>query len=320
MYNPFSKLKEFWKMSVDHSDGRRDYAVYIFLDLMYCRVRYGAYPDSYFFYQFHRFNRFVASDFLLFRSQSKFWEKFNSQEAHRLFADKYLFNERFKEFINRKYRLVKDSADLREVMRWPEREVIVKPADGMCGRGIFLLDTADRTKMAELNALLGRERFLVEQIVRNAAALRRLNPYSLNTVRVITCIDRSGKVHVISAALRMGSNISCVDNAHSGGIACAVNIEHGIVDSYAGDLEGRKFIVHPLTGEKIIGLQIPHWDKMHAYLERLTRVVPDARYVGWDIAVTDEGFELIEGNTRLDHVLMQGMHLVGCYRQIRSLL
>lgn len=318
---PLAKLKRYWEHARNHSGGKRFYTLYIFFDMLYCRLVFGAYQDAYAMYELHRFNRFQSGDFLTYKTQSRFWRQFNSEEAHRLFVNKFRFNQRFSVFIGRRY-LLADASSTDAVRKFIETvgQVIVKPVDDHCGYGIFRLDGGDASAVENFIASLKERTYIVEELVRNAEALRRLNPHSLNTLRVVTCIDRVGQMHVISATLRMGRGTSCVDNAHSGGIACAVNLDEGIVDSYALDHAGNRFLVHPLTGVTIIGLRIPHWERMMSYLERLAAVEPTARYVGWDIAVTDDGFELIEGNTDHDSDVMQMCHLIGRRRQIRALL
>lgn len=321
MSNPISKLKEYWALAKKHSDDHYQYTWYIFFDMMYCRICYGIYLDSYYEYKLYKFNRFVSGNFLVYKSQSKLWKQFNSNDAHNLFVDKFRFNEKFSEFIKRKYILASEKSrhSVRDFIE-REKNVIVKPVNDHCGIGIFILNAGDKEKVEQFITSLKDQTYIVEEIVTNAEPLKKLNPNSLNTLRIVTCIDGTGKLHIISATLRIGGSVTCVDNAHSGGMACAVNLEHGIVDSYAYDKNGNSYIIHPVTGEQIIGVSIPDWDKIIPYLHRIAFVEPAARYVGWDIAVTDNGFELIEGNTDHDSDVMQMCHLTGRRRQIQSLL
>ena len=46
----------------------------------------------------------------------------------------------------------------------------------------------------------------------------------------------------------------------------------------------------------MIGLQIPHWDKILTTVQEAGKLLPNMRYIGWDIAVTEEGCEIIEAN------------------------
>ena len=53
---------------------------------------------------------------------------------------------------------------------------------------------------------------------------------------------------------------------------------------------------HPASGAYLPGFQIPFWLELTACVHRAMDRVPGMGYVGWDIAVTHDGPELIEGN------------------------
>ena len=53
---------------------------------------------------------------------------------------------------------------------------------------------------------------------------------------------------------------------------------------------------HPASGAYLPGFQIPFWPELTACVRRAMDRVPGMGYVGWDIAVTPDGPELIEGN------------------------
>ena len=53
---------------------------------------------------------------------------------------------------------------------------------------------------------------------------------------------------------------------------------------------------HPASGAYLPGFQIPFWPELIACVRRAMDRVPGMGYVGWDIAVTPDGPELIEGN------------------------
>ncbi len=55
---------------------------------------------------------------------------------------------------------------------------------------------------------------------------------------------------------------------------------------------------HPVTGEVIVGFQIPFWNQIIELVKELAYVVPQVRYVGWNIAITEKRPILIEGNYR----------------------
>lgn len=46
----------------------------------------------------------------------------------------------------------------------------------------------------------------------------------------------------------------------------------------------------------MLGFQIPNWAALLEFVKQAALVVPQVRFVGWDVAVKDDGFELIEAN------------------------
>mgnify|MGYP003150504758 FL=1 len=54
--------------------------------------------------------------------------------------------------------------------------------------------------------------------------------------------------------------------------------------------------LHPDSGYPIADFQLPMFDEVIAFVDKVARHVPQVKYVGWDIAVTPDGPVLIEGN------------------------
>jgi hypothetical protein len=63
--------------------------------------------------------------------------------------------------------------------------------------------------------------------------------------------------------------------------------------------------VHPDTGTRFSGLQMPFWKEVLDLCTRAARVTPNLRSVGWDIALTPEGPVIVEGNPDWDLPMVQ---------------
>lgn len=79
----------------------------------------------------------------------------------------------------------------------------------------------------------------------------------------------------------------------------------GVITTPAANYDGMVFENHPNTGVKIVGFQIPNFDAVKEVASTAARLIPEIRYVGWDIAVTEDSAQLIEGNEYPGHLLMQ---------------
>ena len=87
------------------------------------------------------------------------------------------------------------------------------------------------------------------------------------------------------------------DNFHSGGVAYPLDLENGRVSGPGrNNTELREYTRHPATGYFMPGLALPYWDELKALVRQGMERVPSLGYVGWDIALTPDGPELIEGN------------------------
>jgi len=143
---------------------------------------------------------------------------------------------------------------------------------------------------------------------------------SVNTVRVVTLLDRQGKPHIIAAYLRAGVGDSVVDNGYSGGVSYNVDAKLGVITEPGMLVGGEKdIIVHPQTDIVMVGRQIPHWDKVIDIVTRAAKVHPACRYVGWDVAIRPDGIEFIEGNNRANIEIYEGFSRTGYYSLLKSL-
>ena len=186
---------------------------------------------------------------------------------------------------------------------------MVKPTSASSGHGIHVYKGELITELISQKALL--EEFVVQH-----HKMSELNPSSVNTIRVYTILDKSNTPHILSASIRVGGENSEVDNFHSGGIGYPLDIEHGVVMAAGRSILGKDCLFHPGTGTKMIGFEVPNWTGLVDYIFRATQVFPTARMIAWDVAVLEDGFEMIEGNYNGDPGFMQSPSGKGKKREI----
>ena len=91
------------------------------------------------------------------------------------------------------------------------------------------------------------------------------------------------------------------DNLNRGGIAATVDLasgELGQAQSFIVSevMRGFAYDRHPGTGGQIAGIRLPRWDDVIELGLRAHTHFGGFHSIGWDIAITDEGPVLIEGN------------------------
>lgn len=286
---------------------------------MYNYIIYGCSVDEYNCLFFYERSAKSKKTFVTIRKNRKLDKIFNTEEANKILWDKGLFNEYFKQFNHRQYLQISVNTTDEQLLDFANSNAsgyLVKPDDLYYGKGIY-----KSNGLEELKKLCSSGRsYIVEEIVTNCPELTVLNPTSLNTLRCVTCLDKNGDVHFITIALRTGGKGAVVDNVLSGGTYYHVDIETGIIDRPGMDAYGNgDYLLHPASGVMMPGFKIPRFAEMKDFVIQLAKHLPDARYVGWDIAITPDGFEVIEGNVSPGACSLQ-CDQVGRYKGIRSLL
>lgn len=144
---------------------------------------------------------------------------------------------------------------------------------------------------------LGKD-IIVQEAILQSTEMSKLNPHSVNTVRVLSFLDKDGNIKVYSAIARMGINNSFVDNASSGGITCGIE-ENGRLKAVAYAVNGTKYASHPTTGIKFNDIIVPNYSKIISHAQKLHKIFPHFRLLSWDFAI-DKNNEplLVEVNLR----------------------
>lgn len=269
-------------------------------DMVYMYTHYGFSFDEFLYFRFEDLPLKERLNFVADWEHLGYACCMNSMENDSIFDNKHKTYQTFKPFYRRSLLLFESEEQFPEFEEFVKAhsKFIIKPLDLSCGRGIQIIDSTEPPclKTFFLELLKEQKRFVVEELIVQAAEMAKLHPASVNTVRVPT-IRLDEETLVVNPFLRVGQNGNHVDNAGAGGIICAVDAETGKTFGTA-DENGNRFTTHPQTGEELIGFQIPRWEEAKALVKQMAAVVPTNRYTGWDIALTENGWVLVEANRR----------------------
>lgn len=137
---------------------------------------------------------------------------------------------------------------------------------------------------------------VIQKPLRQSASLSKINPSSVNTVRILTLLRKDGSVRVCSKILRMGIGSAKVDNASSGGITVGINDDGSLKDT-AYFVSGERYKKHPTTGVEFSTVKLPSLDKALEMVSNQAKLLPYFRLVSWDIAFDEtDNPVLIEAN------------------------
>jgi len=279
--------------------------IYYLLDMIWCNLRYGAMDDrDYMRFKFYEKNGYARNQFFTKRRYFRLIKSFDWETFNNLINKDYV-NEHYSEFINRQWIKVTDDTDDETIRRFISRvpEVIVKPLSSEQGHGIFKVNNE---KVDKINSFIKTRKgiYLLEECLENHSLIQEINPSSLNTMRVYTMVDTKGDIHILNTFLRVGGNGSDVDNWGSGGVGYHVN-EEGIVDGYGIDKQFGIHLYHPSTNKKMIGFEVPNYNQLIRFCKDIIEKNTKAIFCGLDIAITPNGFALVEINFPGGHDLLQ---------------
>jgi hypothetical protein len=235
--------------------------------------------------------------------------KMNPKGSREILENKIEFLSFFNQFIRRKFCTLSDIREKAEsaesVLMNSSGLIVLKGSRGQAGAEVEIINTKG-LNIADLKKYMSEKGYdLAEEYVIQHPELMSLSSSGLNTIRIITQLI-SDKVEILGARLRITVN-SKVDNMAAGNIAAPVDIKSGIVcgPGVYSDITKEKAEKHPVTGINIAGFRIPQWDKVISLAERAALHAKANRSIGWDIAVTADHVELIEGNHNWCKLLWQ---------------
>lgn len=232
----------------------------------------------------------------------------NDQKYINILVNKWNCFNFFKEFYKRQVVLVskedvrkKDiNNDVVDFIKTHDK-FIIKPLSLHGGKGFRMIDKGIKSADAESLLLEYLELpeyskgFLLEELIIQDSRMAELHPESVNTIRIST-INLGKTIETKWPVLRMGKGDSVVDNAAAGGIVAAIDETTGTIISAADEQRGSSYTIHPDTHKPLIGFQIPCWNELRETIKTMASMSPDCRIMGWDMALTDKGWVVVECN------------------------
>ena len=172
-----------------------------------------------------------------------------------------------------------------------ENEVILKKGKfSYGGKGIMFWNAQE--SVDELLGFIDESSDVIcQRVIKQHTELSRLNPSSVNTLRIITLVFE-GHIHILSSVVRIGVNGSRVDNASSGGIVCGIK-QNGQLKDVAYTADGEMFLKHP-QGTVFNSVFVPNFNECCEMVTALAkRMLSVSRLISWDIAIDEAGNPLL---------------------------
>lgn len=260
-------------------------------------------PEEYLSYHYELLSKKGRKSYVLNWEKDLFAKKVNPQRCWDILNDKYASYQHFKEFYKRDaigfhFKNVTDELNELRSFLSNKESVIVKPLSGGSGHGVKIFEGAEINDAQKFYSLLSAnyKDCIIEEVIKQDERMARFHPSSVNTLRMPAIRIRE-EIIFLHPGMRIGMGEAIVDNAGSGGILAAIDEVSGIICAAATE-DGREYVIHPETGVPIIGFKIPFWNEAKDFTRQLMEALPEGKYISWDIALSDKGWLMIEGNVQ----------------------
>ena len=285
---------------IDKSKGPR---FFLFFDVIYCKLRFHTSANEYLSYHFYDYKNCFRKNFLLKYHQVHIYRRINNITFTR-FKSKLI--EKIHDLVQREIILVPacgEAAFLDFVKK--HNVVVIKPDRGSCGVGVEKLEYESDEQVLEFFRDIKKD-MLCEEYIHQHKSMNSLNPSSVNTLRIVSMRHDEHNIEIISATLKAGSTVnSFTDNLYGGGIVAEVDVESGIVSTFGFDKKNNRYTHHPVTQTQFIGFNIPNWLDVVTLVKKAHSRLDENKIVGWDVAVTEKGADIVEANSAPSPMVMQ---------------
>ena len=295
---------------------------YIKRDMIFNFVKYGIGYTDYLKGDYVNLTKEEKKDFVTTKSFRKLLRYLNNYKYDACMSDKVVFNRIFKDFIKREFIDLRISSlnDFKNFIK-DKKYVFAKPLTDFGGHRIRKIEVSSIKNLKELyDELINEKLSLIEEEIVQHKELNKLNPYAVNSFRIVTLV-KDGEAHILANALRININDESVVGCQDAYMRLDENghIISKVVDDLANEYE-----CHPIAKIPFKDVTVPFVKESFELALNAALMVPEVRYVGWDIAITEKGPLIMEGNEYPSYGLVQYYLLdnghVGHLKQIRDIL
>lgn len=290
------------------------------LDAGWSVFHYGLALTEYLNYKFYRRNRVERKQYVGVRTQNSFYETVSPSAYKQRYSYKPTFMKEFAAYTKRAF-FVPDGENYEQFLDFIQsrKAFMSKPYDGLAGQGVEKICTKDLTDLKAYYETCVQNHIFLEDLVVQHEEMNVLCPSSVNTMRIMTFNDH-GNPRILWMALRVGNGINAVDNFHAKGMGCLVDMDTGRLVGKAIDKDNVEYSHHPTTGVAFDGFHIPCFEEVKKMVLQAALESDKILVVGWDVAISDQGPVIIEGNRRPGFDMVQVLDDRGRQDMVDSVL
>ena len=297
--------------------------LYVKMDMFKNFLQYKIGYTDYFKSDYINLTKKQKEDFVTSRNFFNILAYLNPREYRVITKDKLIFNQIQRKYIKRDFLDVRTSSEdkIKEFIKGKEY-VFAKPNTDFGGHNIEKPPPPHIKSIKDFKEkLLKNKQYLLEDEIIQHKEVNKINPNAVNTFRIIT-LYKDGKAHILANSFRISLDenpaIQCWD-------AYMRLNEDGTPACKFIDDAGAIFDKHPLTGFEFNKIKkIPYVKESFEMVKEAALLIPEIRYIGWDVAITEDGPVVIEANEYPSYGLIQNYLLnpenPGHLKQIKDVL
>lgn len=267
-------------------------------DVKRCYVKFLAKPQEYFLLGFKDKTNKERSEWITDFIKDTYLKKYAKIERAKELQDKFFVYKKMKAYFKRDACIVTGEKDKDSFLEFAvkHKRFIAKPNAGSFGADTNIWDLKDIPAESVFNQLIANNTsWIIEELIEQLPEMAQFNTTSVNSVRIPTFRTKKG-IEVFGTFMRMGRKGSVVDNAGAGGIFVRIDETSGQIISDGHTEQGDVYVKHPDSNVTFKGFQIPRWNELRELAVKCHSELPEHKYIGWDFALTNNGWVMLEGN------------------------
>lgn len=336
-----SKLEEYWVTATKLSTYSGKPRLWVLAKMLACRLLYNFGPQDYVLFNFNRKPFNAAKTYLRKHQLEALQSSINKKAVRHKLDNKLEFNIKCRQYnlpspeilavvarhgyekYHDDFTFIDTTEALGSLLNVQGNgRYLFKLINGSHGIGIvrfyfkenkFLNDDEQEIDLSHVFSADAASCYILQKCLSPHTLLKQVMPDgSLGTVRMVT--KGCGETFtLLLPCLRIPVGANVADNFSHGkanNLIAAVDHETGLLyRPYASDSAGLGLVeerrTHPSNQFVIEGFQFPFWQEMVDLVKQASLSFSEFNTVGWDVALTENGPCLIEGNWRYDCDLLQ---------------
>lgn len=216
-------------------------------------------------------------------------KKYNNPEYFKYFTDKILFYKKFNKYLMRNWLLLTENyEEYNEFVKKNKVIIATSLKNPKIPNKKYEINQKNKKKIYK--ELIDSDYELIEEEFSQCDEFNKLNKNNIVRIKTITLNNK-----IVASYLYIKDDVELI---------APINIETGIVDYSLVDKEGNIYEKIPSTNESIVWFTIPKWPRIKRFINNLTLVETNIKYVEWDISLNKDPY-IISANIKPDHRIYQ---------------